>query len=160
MKKKIFLGVCAFIIGNALAVPAVPSAVQAAKSGGGARVSAPKSLPAPAPKTVTPKAETTKNSPAVGNPKSAGQTQTRKTEMPQANTNRSNSSSRLGSVMRGIGLFAGGMFLGSMLSHFFGWGSLGWGADILGLLVNLFIFYCVIKVVAALWRMLRDRRRR
>ena len=50
--------------------------------------------------------------------------QPRKAESPQANTNRTTSSSRLGSVMRGVGLFAGGMFLGSMLSHFFGWGSL------------------------------------
>ena len=62
--------------------------------------------------------------------------------------------------MRGIGLFAGGMFLGSMLSHFFGWGSLGWGADILGLLVNIFIFYLVIKGITSLWRWLRNRRSR
>ena len=142
MKKTTLIAVCVFALWTALALPAVPSSVQAAKGGGGARVSAPKSLPAP------------------GNTKPNGQTQARKAETAQANASRTASSSRLGSVMRGIGLFAGGMFLGSMLSHLFGWGSLGWGADILGLLVNIFILYLVIKGAAALWRWLRDRRRR
>ena len=110
---------------------------------------------------MTPKTGTTKNeAPSLGNTKPNGQTQARKAETAQANTSGTTSSSRLGSVMRGIGLFAGGMFLGSMLSHLFGWGSLGWGADILGLLVNIFILYLVIKGAAALWRWLRDRRRR
>ena len=107
------------------------------------------------------KTGTTKNeAPSLGNTKPNGQTQARKAETAQANASRTTSSSRLGSVMRGIGLFAGGMFLGSVLSHLFGWGSLGWGADILGLLVNIFILYLVIKGAAALWRWLRDRRRR
>ena len=119
MKKKTFIAVCMFALWMALILPAMPSSVQAAKGGGGVRVSAPKSLPAP--KAVTPKT---------------------------------------GSVMRGVGLFAGGMFLGSMLSHFFGWGSLGWGADILGLLVNIFIFYLVIKGITSLWRWLCNRRSR
>ncbi|WP_294024138.1 hypothetical protein [uncultured Megasphaera sp.] len=161
MKKTTLIAVCVFALWTALALPAVPSSVQAAKGGGGARVSAPKSLPAPAPKNVTPKTGTTKNeAPSLGNTKPNGQTQARKAETAQANASRTTSSSRLGSVMRGIGFFAGGMFLGSMLSHLFGWGSLGWGADILGLLVNIFILYLVIKGAAALWRWLRDRRRR
>ena len=150
MKKTTLIAVCVFALWTALALPAVPSSVQAAKGGGGARVSAPKSLPAPAPKNVTPKTGTTKNeAPSLGNTKPNGQTQARKAETAQANASRTTSSSRLGSVMRGIGLFAGGMFLGSMLSHLFGWGSLGWGADILGLLVNIFIFYLVIKGAAS-----------
>lgn len=160
MKKTTVIAVCAFALWTALALPAVPSSVQAAKGGGGARVSAPKSLPAPAPKNVTPKAGTTKEAPRLGNTKGNGQTQAQKAETAQTNTSRTTSSSRLGSVMRGIGLFAGGMFLGSMLSHLFGWGSLGWGADILGLLVNIFIFYLVIKGITSLWRWLRDRRSR
>ncbi|MCF0151773.1 MAG: hypothetical protein MSS75_00925 [Megasphaera sp.] len=158
MKKTTFIAVCVFVLWTALALPAVPSSVQAAKGGGGVRVSAPKSLPAP--KAVTPQAGTTKNTaPKTGNTKGDGQTQTRKAETTQPRTGQTASSSRLGSVMRGIGLFAGGMFLGSMLSHLFGWGSLGWGADILGLLVNIFIFYLVIKGLSALWRWLRSRRR-
>lgn len=160
MKKTTFIAVCAFALWTALALPAVLSSVQAAKGGGGARVSAPKSLPAPAPKNVTPKAGTTKEAPNLGNTKANGQTQARKAETAQTNTSRTTSSSRLGSVMRGIGLFAGGMFLGSMLSHLLGGGSLGWGADILGLLVNIFIFYLAIKGITSLWRWLRDRRRR
>ena len=158
MKKKTFIAVCMFALWMALILPAMPSSVQAAKGGGGVRVSAPKSLPAP--KAVTPKTGTgTKAAPNTGNTKPI-QAQPRKAESPQANTNRTTSSSRLGSVMRGVGLFAGGMFLGSMLSHFFGWGSLGWGADILGLLVNIFIFYLVIKGITSLWRWIRNRRSR
>lgn len=160
MKKTTVIAVCAFALWTALALPAVPSSVQAAKGGGGARVSAPKSLPAPAPKNVTPKAGTTKEAPSLGNTKGNRQTQARKAETAQTNTSRTTSSSRLGSVMRGIGLFAGGMFLGSMLSHLFGWGSLGWGADILGLLGNIFIFCLVIKGITSLWRWLRNRRSR
>lgn len=158
MKKKTFIAVCMFALWMALILPAMPSSVQAAKGGGGVRVSAPKSLPAP--KAVTPKTGTgTKAAPNTGNTKPI-QAQPRKAESPQANTNRTTSSSRLGSVMRGVGLFAGGMFLGSMFSHLFGWGSLGWGADILGLLVNIFIFYLVIKGITSLWRWLRNRRSR
>ncbi len=152
MKKKTFIAVCMFALWMALILPAMPSSVQAAKGGGGVRVSAPKA--------VTPKTGTgTKAAPNTGNTKPI-QAQPRKAESPQANTNRTTSSSRLGSVMRGVGLFAGGMFLGSMLSHFFGWGSLGWGADSLGLLVNSFIFYLVIKGITSLWRWLRNRRSR
>lgn len=158
MKKKTFIAVCMFALWMALILPAMPSSVQAAKGGGGVRMSAPKSLPAP--KAVTPKTGTgTTAAPNTGNTKPI-QAQPRKAESPQANTNRTTSSSRLGSVMRGVGLFAGGMFLGSMLSHFFGWGSLGWGADILGLLVNIFIFYLVIKGITSLWRWLCNRRSR
>ena len=52
MKKKTFIAVCMFALWMALILPAMPSSVQAAKGGGGVRVSAPKSLPAP--KAVTP----------------------------------------------------------------------------------------------------------
>ena len=79
MKKTTLIAVCVFALWTALALPAVPSSVQAAKGGGGARVSAPKSLPAPAPKNVTPKTGTTKNeAPSLGNTKPNGQTQARK----------------------------------------------------------------------------------
>ncbi|EPP17160.1 hypothetical protein G153_03825 [Megasphaera sp. BL7] len=43
MKKTTLIAVCVFALWTALALPAVPSSVQAAKGGGGARVSAPKS---------------------------------------------------------------------------------------------------------------------
>ncbi len=52
MKKKTFIAVCMFALWMALILPAMPSSVQAAKGGGGVRVSAPNSLPAP--KAVTP----------------------------------------------------------------------------------------------------------
>ena len=89
MKKTTLIAVCVFALWTALALPAVPSSVQAAKGGGGARVSAPKSLPAPAPKNVTPKTGTTKNeAPSLGNTKPNGQTQARKAETAQTNASR------------------------------------------------------------------------
>ena len=49
-EKTTLIAVCVFALWTALALPAVPSSVQAAKGGGGARVSAPKSAAGPAPK--------------------------------------------------------------------------------------------------------------
>ena len=70
------------------------------------------------------------------------------------------SSSRLGSIMRGIGLFAGGMFLGSMLSHFFGMGGMmgGMMGDIMGLLMNVVLLVAAIFVIRWLWNKFRGRR--
>ena len=61
------------------------------------------------------------------------------------------SGSRLGSIMRGVGLLAGGMFLGSMLSHLFGFGT-GMMSDMLGLLMNILLFAVAFMVIRALLR--------
>lgn len=61
------------------------------------------------------------------------------------------SGSRLGSIMRGVGLLAGGMFLGSMLSHLFGF-STGMMSDMLGLVMNILLFAVAFMVIRALLR--------
>ena len=61
------------------------------------------------------------------------------------------SGSRLGSIMRGVGLLAGGMFLGSMLSHLFGFGT-GMMSDMLGLVMNILLFAVAFMVIRALLR--------
>lgn len=65
------------------------------------------------------------------------------------------SSSRWGSAMRNIGLFAGGMFLGSMLSSLLGWGSMGFLSDILGIFMNIILFLVIIAAIRWLWRKIR-----
>ena len=134
---------------------------------GGAKLGGSTKAPAAAPKASAPSSNSNSKS-VSGNGESYKPSKDAKSlskDAPSASSKTSSaantqSGSRWGSALRNIGLFAGGMFLGSMLSHLFGWGSLGWGADILGLLVNIFILYLVIKGAAALWRWLRDRRRR
>ena len=72
-----------------------------------------------------------------------------------AGTQANQSSSRFGSIMRGIGLFAGGMFLGSMLSHLFGGMGSGMMADVLGLLMNGLMLVAAIFVIRWLWNKFR-----
>lgn len=146
----------------------VQSTAYAAK--GGAKMSIPKSAPA-APKASsagTTKSNNNSNSKSVsGNGSSYAPSKDAKSlekDAPAANSKtnaaagtQKQSSSRLGSIMRGIGLFAGGMFLGSMLSHLFGMGS-GMFADLLGLLMNGILLVLAIMVVRWLWQKIRGGR--
>ena len=104
-------------------------------------------------KTETPKnntAESTKteatNKTNTTNANTANKTNTTNT----ANATTQQSSSRWGSALRNIGLFAGGMFLGSMLSNMFGMG--GFMGDILGLIANVVLIGIVIMIIMALYR--------
>ncbi len=135
---------------------------------GGAKMSVPKAAPA-APKAPAASTGSTSQSKSVsGNGSSyapskdaksldknapAANANTKSNAAANANTN-TQSSSRLGSFMRGIGLFAGGMLLGSMLSHFFGMGS-GMFADIMGLLMNVIMVVAAVMVVRWLWNKFR-----
>lgn len=150
------------------AAPVLPSAsfvstAYAAK--GGAKMSIPKSAPAPkAPAAgATSNANTSKS--VSGNGSSYAPSKDAKSlekNAPAANAKsntaaanaNTQSSSRLGSIMRGIGIFAGGMLLGSMLSHLFGMGS-GMFADIMGLLINGLLIVVAIMAVRWLWNKFR-----
>lgn len=133
---------------------------------GGAKMSVPKAAPA-APKAPAASTGSTSQSKSVsGNGSSYAPSKDAKSlekNAPASNANakanaaantNTQSSSRLGSIMRGIGLFAGGMLLGSMLSHFFGMGS-GMFADIMGLLMNGIMIVAAIMVVRWLWNKFR-----
>lgn len=128
----------------ATAVPAASMPVWAAK-GGAVRMAAPKTAPpAAAPKS-------TPNGSGAGTQRTANPNQTQQAR-PNTNTTAQNaartnqSSSRWGSAMRNIGLLAGGMFLGSMLSSLFGWGNMGFMADILGVLFNIILLLVIISI--------------
>lgn len=140
----------------ATAVPAASMPVWAAK-GGAVRMAAPKTAPpAAAPKS-------TPNGSGVGTQRTANPNQTQQAR-PNTNTTAQNaartnqSSSRWGSAMRNIGLLAGGMFLGSMLSSLFGWGNMGFMADILGVLFNIILLLVIISILSSLWRKFRGRK--
>lgn len=153
------------------ASPAVPASLDfaatayAAKGGAKFAPSAPKAAPA-APKAST--GSTGAGKSVSGNGAGYAPSKDAKSldkNAPAANANAANranaagtqanqSSSRLGSIMRGIGLFAGGMFLGSMLSSLFGMGS-GMFADIMGLLMNGLLIVAAIFVIRWLWGKLR-----
>ena len=139
------LMVGAMVLSAAPVLPASASFVSTAYAAkGGAKMSIPKSAPAPkAPAAgATNNANTSKSVSGNGSSYAAA-----------ANAN-TQSSSRLGSIMRGIGIFAGGMLLGSMLSHLFGMGS-GMFADILGLLMNGLLIVVAIMAVRWLWNKFR-----
>ena len=160
------LMVGAMVLSAAPVLPASASFVSTAYAAkGGAKMSIPKSAPAPkAPAAgATSNGSTSKS--VSGNGSSYAPSKDAKSlekNAPAANAKsnaaaanaNTQSSSRLGSIMRGIGIFAGGMLLGSMLSHLFGMGS-GMFADILGLLMNGLLIVVAIMAVRWLWNKFR-----
>ena len=137
-----------------------PSIVYAAKGGVRIAPSAPKAAPA-APKATSP--DTHKSVSGNGGsyaPSKSAKDLEKTAPGANAGTNAkagtnaaasTQSGSRLGSIMRGVGLLAGGMFLGSMLSHLFGFGT-GMMSDMLGLLMNILLFAVAFMVIRALLR--------
>ena len=155
------LMVGAMVLSAAPVLPASASFVSTAYAAkGGAKMSIPKSAPAPkAPAAgATSNANTSKS--VSGNGSSYAPSKDAKSLEKNAKSNtaaanaNTQSSSRLGSIMRGIGIFAGGMLLGSMLSHLFGMGS-GMFADIMGLLMNGLLIVVAIMAVRWLWNKFR-----
>lgn len=156
----------AMVLSAAPVIPAAPSFLNTAYAAkGGAKMSIPKSAPAPkAPAAgATSNANTSKS--VSGNGSSYAPSKDAKSlekNAPAANAKsntaaanaNTQSSSRLGGIMRGIGIFAGGMLLGSMLSHLFGMGS-GMFADIMGLLMNGLLIVVAIMAVRWLWNKFR-----
>lgn len=156
----------AMVLSAAPVIPAAPSFLNTAYAAkGGAKMSIPKSAPAPkAPAAgATSNANTSKS--VSGNGSSYAPSKDAKSlekNAPAANAKsntaaanaNTQSSSRLGSIMRGIGIFAGGMLFGSMLSHLFGMGS-GMFADIMGLLMNGLLIVVAIMAVRWLWNKFR-----
>lgn len=157
----------AMVLTAAPSLSTLPQAVQstAYAAKGGAKMSIPKSAPA-APKAPAAGTNNNASKSVSGNGSSYAPSKDAKSlnkEAPAANSksnaaagtkNQAQSSSRLGSIMRGIGIFAGGMLLGSMLSHLFGMGG-GMFADILGLIMNGILIVMAIMVVRWLWNKFR-----
>ena len=137
----------------AAAAPVVSTPAFAAR--GGVRVSAPKALPSGSKGTVRNNTtnRTTNNQ--------TNQQARQNAQQANARTNtqtRTNQSSGWGSAMRNIGLLAGGMFLGSMLSSLFGWGNMGFMADILGVMFNIILLLVIVSLISHLWRKFRGKK--
>lgn len=137
----------------AAAAPVVSTPVFAAR--GGVRVSAPKALPSGSKGTV--RNNTTNR--ATNNQTNQQTRQNAQQANARTNTQtRTNQSSGWGSAMRNIGLLAGGMFLGSMLSSLFGWGNMGFMADILGVMFNIILLLVIVSLISHLWRKFRGKK--
>lgn len=153
MKLKKFAVVCLAGLVIAAAAPVVSMPVFAAR--GGVRVSAPKALPSGSKGTV-------RNNTTNRTTNNQTNQQTRQNaQQANARTNtqtRTNQSSGWGSAMRNIGLLAGGMFLGSMLSSLFGWGNMGFMADILGVMFNIVLLLVIVSLISHLWRKFRGKK--
>ena len=161
----------AMVLTAAPSLSTLPQAVQstAYAAKGGAKMSIPKSAPA-APKAPVAGTNNNASKSVSGNGSSYAPSKDAKSlnkEAPAANSksnaaagakNQAQSSSRFGSIMRGIGIFAGGMLLGSMLSNLFGMGG-GMFADILGLIMNGILIVMAIMVVRWLWNKFRGTKR-
>lgn len=153
MKLKKIAVVCLAGLVIAAAAPVVSTPVFAAR--GGVRVSAPKALPSGSKGTVRNNTtnRTTNNQ--------TNQQARQNAQQANARTNtqtRTNQSSGWGSAMRNIGLLAGGMFLGSMLSSLFGWGNMGFMADILGVMFNIILLLVIVSLISYLWRKFRGKK--
>ena len=153
MKLKKIAVVCLAGLVIAAAAPVVSTPAFAAR--GGVRVSAPKALPSGSKGTV-------RNNTTNRTTNNQTNQQTRQNAQ-QANArtnaqNRTNQSSGWGSAMRNIGLLAGGMFLGSMLSSLFGWGNMGFMADILGVMFNIILLLVIVSLISHLWRKFRGKK--
>lgn len=153
MKLKKIAVVCLAGLVIAAAAPVVSTPVFAAR--GGVRVSAPKALPSGSKGTV-------RNNTTNRTTNNQTNQQTRQNaQQANARTNtqtRTNQSSGWGSAMRNIGLLAGGMFLGSMLSSLFGWGNMGFMADILGVMFNIILLLVIVSLISHLWRKFRGKK--
>ena len=153
MKLKKIAVVCLAGLVIAAAAPVVSTPVFAAR--GGVRVSAPKALPSGSKGTV-------RNNTTNRTTNNQTNQQTRQNaQQANARTNtqtRTNQSSAWGSAMRNIGLLAGGMFLGSMLSSLFGWGNMGFMADILGVMFNIVLLLVIVSLISHLWRKFRGKK--
>lgn len=153
MKLKKIAVVCLAGLVIAAAAPVVSTPVFAAR--GGVRVSAPKALPSGSKGTV-------RNNTTNRTTNNQANQQTRQNaQQANARTNtqtRTNQSSGWGSAMRNIGLLAGGMFLGSMLSSLFGWGNMGFMADILGVMFNIVLLLVIVSLISHLWRKFRGKK--
>lgn len=153
MKLKKIAVLCLAGLVIAAAAPVVSTPVFAAR--GGVRVSAPKALPSGSKGTVRNNTtnRTTNNQ--------TNQQARQNAQQANARTNtqtRTNQSSGWGSAMRNIGLLAGGMFLGSMLSSLFGWGNMGFMADILGVMFNIILLLVIVSLISHLWRKFRGKK--
>ena len=153
MKLKKIAVVCLAGLVIAAAAPVVSTPVFAAR--GGVRVSAPKALPSGSKGTV-------RNNTTNRTTNNQTNQQTRQNaQQANARTNtqtRTNQSSGWGSAIRNIGLLAGGMFLGSMLSSLFGWGNMGFMADILGVMFNIVLLLVIVSLISHLWRKFRGKK--
>lgn len=153
MKLKKIAVVCLAGLVIAAAAPVVSTPAFAAR--GGVRVSAPKALPSGSKGTV-------RNNTTNRTTNNQTNQQTRQNaQQANARTNtqtRTNQSSGWGSAMRNIGLLAGGMFLGSMLSSLFGWGNMGFMADILGVMFNIILLLVIVSLISHLWRKFRGKK--
>lgn len=150
-------------LGSVLPSSSIVSTAYAAK--GGAKMSIPSApkAPAAAPKANTAPSAGSESKSVSGNGANYAPSKDAKSLSPtapnaNAKTNaaagtQAQSSSRFGSIMRNIGLFAGGMFLGSMLASLFG-GS-GLMADILGALANVAMIFVAIMVLRWIWNKFR-----
>ena len=153
MKLKKIAVVCLAGLVIAAAAPVVSTPVFAAR--GGVHMSAPKALPSGSKGTVRNNTtnRTTNNQ--------TNQQARQNAQQANARTNtqtRTNQSSGWGSAMRNIGLLAGGMFLGSMLSSLFGWGNMGFMADILGVMFNIILLLVIVSLISHLWRKFRGKK--
>lgn len=153
MKLKKIAVLCLAGLVIAAAAPVVSTPVFAAR--GGVRVSAPKALPSGSKGTV--RNNTTNR--ATNNQTNQQARQNAQQANARTNTQtRTNQSSGWGSAMRNIGLLAGGMFLGSMLSGLFGWGNMGFMADILGVMFNIILLLVIVSLISHLWRKFRGKK--
>lgn len=167
MKAKLFTCICILSLVIGTAVWTAPTTYAA--KGGAAKLTAPRSMPAapssnvPATTKVAPNASQKAN--ATGQ-QATSQTNTKQqantkqqTAQNQGQNQQTRSGSFFGSAMRNIGLLAGGMFLGSMLSSLFGWGGMGFMADMMGLLFNIILLFVVIRLIAWAWQKFRGSKR-
>lgn len=153
MKLKKIAVLCLAGLVIAAAAPVVSTPVFAAR--GGVRVSAPKALPSGSKGTV--RNNTTNRT--TNNQTNQQPRQNAQQANARANAQtRTNQSSGWGSAMRNIGLLAGGMFLGSMLSSLFGWGNMGFMADILGVMFNIILLLVIVSLISHLWRKFRGKK--
>lgn len=158
MKRKTVCMIVGAALLLAVAMPAATMPTWAAK-GGSVRMAAPKSAPmAPAKNTPNSAGTNSQSTPNQNKTQQQARPNTNTAAQNQARANTAQSSSRWGSAMRNIGLLAGGMFLGSMLSSLFGWGNMGFMADILGVLFNIILLLVIISLVSRLWQKFKGRK--
>lgn len=61
------------------------------------------------------------------------------------------------SFWRNASLFGGGMLAGSLLGNMFGYGNMGGGASIFGMLINLLMIGAVVMGIRYVWNKYRNR---
>ncbi len=153
MKKVIAFTLMLFMLGSAVCLAAVSS------SGSKSSSSSSSSKPATSTPSLNKQTQPTNNSgeykPSAPTNSYSDKTPAKQSTPNSQQTNQSTSSNS--SFWRNASMFGGGMLAGSLLGNLFGFGHMGGGSSIFGMIINLLMIGGIIMGIRYLWNKYKNK---